>query len=110
MNCKPNDLAIIYRSDGKGLVKDVGDACIGHPVTVKYLRPPIGDGGCTSKLVWEIEKPFTVSVRGREFVILGIEDYCLRPIRDPGDDAQDETLRWKDVPLPAAIQPELIGT
>lgn len=31
----------------------------------------------------------------------------LRPIRDPGDDAQDETLAWKPVPLPV-IQPELL--
>ena len=25
-------------------------------------------------------------------------DKNLRPIRDPGDDAQDETLKWLDVP------------
>jgi hypothetical protein len=27
-------------------------------------------------------------------------DSSLRPIRDPGEDAQDETLLWKQVPQP----------
>lgn len=27
-----------------------------------------------------------------------VGDEYLRPIRDPGDDAQDETLSWKPVP------------
>jgi hypothetical protein len=27
-----------------------------------------------------------------------INDVCLRPIRDPGEDAKDETLSWLDVP------------
>jgi hypothetical protein len=25
-------------------------------------------------------------------------DWCLRPIRDPGDDARDQTLDWLQVP------------
>jgi hypothetical protein len=27
-----------------------------------------------------------------------VADACLRPIRDPGDDASDETLEWLPVP------------
>jgi hypothetical protein len=30
-----------------------------------------------------------------------IEDRRLRPIRDPGDDAVDETLQWVGAPKPA---------
>lgn len=29
---------------------------------------------------------------------VGTYDACLRPIRDPGEDAQDQTLQWLDVP------------
>jgi hypothetical protein len=33
---------------------------------------------------------------GRE--INGVADLALRPIRDPGEDAKDETIQWKEVP------------
>jgi hypothetical protein len=97
MNCKPGDLAVIFRSDGHGLGKAVGDACIGHHVVVTRLRPPLGEGNCTTGLVWHIERPVVVSVGGEEFSVIGVEDHCLRPIRDPGEHAVDEMLR----PLPA---------
>ena len=98
MNCKPGDLAVIVRSTGHGFARKVADACIGHYVVVEYLRPPAGDGKCFG-LVWKIAKPFAVFVDGNSFEIIGVEDECLRPIRDPGDDAQDETLSWLPVPI-----------
>jgi hypothetical protein len=98
MNCKPGDFAYIYRTDGDGLAREIGAACLDRFVVVKYLRPPVATNNCLSGLVWEIAEPFHVQVRGVWYKIIGIEDHCLRPIRDPGEDAQDETLQWLDVP------------
>lgn len=35
--------------------------------------------------------------------VLPFPDDILRPIRDPGDDARDETLSWKPLPLPEIV-------
>lgn len=35
---------------------------------------------------------------GSSHMFAAIADKFLRPIRDPGDDAQDESLSWKKVP------------
>lgn len=32
-----------------------------------------------------------------------VPDSHLRPLRDPGEDAQDETLSWLPVPLPELV-------
>jgi hypothetical protein len=82
MNCKPGDLAIIVRS-----------RYVGRIVVVKTLEP--------NYQFWEFSadswrtEPILRDLLGRE---VPCPDSYLRPIIDPGEDAQDETLSWLDVP------------
>lgn len=76
MNCRPGDLAVIVRADGM-----TGDKLIGRIVRVTTLRD-------TGKH-WNYEGPAISTVWGP---VIGLADDALRPIRDPGDDAVDETL------------------
>jgi len=80
LNCKPDDLAVIVRTHASK-----GDL-LGRIVRVKELREEITAGmGPT----WTYE-PQLVATDGRK--IFRVNDCALRPIRDPGDDAVDETL------------------
>lgn len=92
MNCKPGDLAVIVRAE---LPENIG------------LLVHVQNAGTEGEFGWEwliySDKP-TRSV----WISTGMEAYpsCdafmpdawLRPIRDPGDDAKDETLDWLPVP------------
>lgn len=78
MNCKPGDLAVIVSSQR-------GPKPIGSIVRI-LLRGPDWLGHAT----W-----LTTGARdGSDWH----RDCVLRPIRDPGDDAQDESLSWLPVP------------
>ena len=78
MNCKPGDLAVLYK------------------VTAENVRPHLGKivrclwVDARNPECWHTEPEFE---RGRS-----VYDGALRPIRDPGDDARDETLEWMPVP------------
>jgi hypothetical protein len=80
MNCKPGDLAVIVRKSKLIglLVNVVGPALDGElgVWTVEPLRPI----PCPAAGGWKCA------------------DHNLRPIRDPGEDARDETLNWLPVP------------
>jgi hypothetical protein len=96
MNCKPGDLAIVVFSvagnEGK-IVRCLRMVGQGRHVT--------GDSGPA----WEVA-PELKSVTGshRNLTL----DAYLRPIRDPGDDAVDESKAWlPPVPLPT-IEPHLL--
>lgn len=109
MNCQPRDIARIV-APYAAIARD-------RLVEVVRLMNPAGetlstpDGGiCRYKA--ESDVPCWL-VRGRipsgwgfDLSETFIADKCLRPIRDPGPDAVDETLSWKPLPLPA-IQPKL---
>lgn len=84
MNCKPGDLALIVcaYNDPQHLGKII--TCL------KWW--PDEWGGCWST------SPALHGAAGQE---IGWHDDDLRPIRDPGEDAQDEMLR----PLPAPSEP-----
>lgn len=106
MNCKPGDVAYIY--------------CPGHHldgrfVTVLDLAPTghgfrLPDGQWHANIVasdgpaWicEFAHPLKAKVVGghktvyRDALFAALQDFYLRPIRHPGDDAKDEMLR----PLP----------
>lgn len=75
MNCKPGDLAINIWSE------PTRPETLGAIVTV--VRPYTGNR--LPEADWVIEW------RGNEYAAI---DKYLRPIRDPGDDAVDETLLW----------------
>lgn len=77
MNCKPGDLAVIVR--GAAFAKYIG-------TVVRVVE--------TDGQFWSTEK----SLDGNEKYPIIIPDSCLRPIRDPGEDAQDETLSWLPAP------------
>ena len=85
MNCKPNDLAVIVRTGPKS------HHLLGRPVTVHCLEfesTTYGPG-------WTYSPPLKDS-HGRPLDFL--EDAFLRPLRDPGDDAVDEMVRWCPAP------------
>jgi hypothetical protein len=81
VNCKPGDLAIVV-------------ACPPHAANaigsiVRCVRR--WDEMSNVGPMWYVEPP----ARSGH---IGIGDRWLRPIRDPGDDARDETLTWLPVP------------
>lgn len=108
LNCKPGDLAIVIRPSLRG------QQLLGMIVRVLRAAPPndfrlpdgtlqVGGGPGS----WVIEFPRTVEVPmqyrsgkvGTRQALFGVvDDHYLRPIRDPGDDAADETLQWLGVP------------
>lgn len=89
MNCKPGDIARIIE---QGRNRDA---------LVRVLDDLECDPG-----VWRCEALQTVVAYRLNWpvgsfpagTILWGPDANLRPIRDPGDDAQDETLSWLPVP------------
>lgn len=89
MNCKQGDLAVL-------LWRSVAPEH--HGRIVQCVR---ADGPW-----WTVTPELPIAGQPGRFWS-GVHDSALRPLRDPGDDAQDETLAWKPVPLPA-IQPELL--
>lgn len=93
MNCKPGDLAVIVKSragnegrfvevvngDVERLPGDLGMASFGPLWRVRSY------GSIRSSWGWLHEE-------------FAFPDAWLRPIRNPGEDAKDETLQWKEVP------------
>jgi len=107
MNCEKGDFVMAYRASGFGLAGRVSKKLKGHFATVTHLAEPKGST-CSEKLVWAFEEPIAVEVDGVVYQVLGCADSHLRPIRNPGDDAADESKSWlPPVPLPT-INPELI--
>lgn len=100
MNCKPGDLAIV--------VRDIFfPQNIGRFVWVRALAnkddfypSPFDEPG----IHWEVEPVTVITGFDDAFVVITDEeniscpDSSLRPIRDPGEDARDETLEWLPSP------------
>ncbi len=105
MNCKPGDLAVIVR-----MRDPVARHFIGRFVVVLHAAPAhsfvLPDGYphvASPPNYWlcKFQSPIGVPIRGpgpRNTMYASIHDECLRPIRDPGDDATDETLQWLPTP------------
>lgn len=86
MNCKQGDLAIIVRSYQGNEGRIV--RCLRFVPDFRWEK-----GG---EPTWQIDVALnTVHSDARYFVA----DCQLRPIRDPGDDAKDETLNWLPAPM-----------
>lgn len=84
MNCKQGDLAVVvksYRGFEGRIVRCV--RLVGNREWVNLGVQP----------TWYVDPPFPVKDYPHH-----IADSQLRPIRDPGDDAQDESLSWLPVP------------
>lgn len=85
MNCKQGDTAYVYRVTHSDYLWMIGQV-------VKCTRLEVMDG----RAGWHLEQGITHNTTVFEW--MWVADDCLRPIRDPGDDAQDETLEWLPVP------------
>lgn len=84
LRCKPGDLCVIVRTRFPEL--------LGRLIRVTKPAPVLARG----LHAWFYEGKPLVAKTG--FVVHAAEDCCLMPIRDPGADAQDETLAWLPVP------------
>ena len=85
MNCKPGDLAVIVRSSAGNEGRMV--QCL-RLATSQELE----EANFAPLPTWVLDQPLP-TVLGA--VVHMARDEALRPIRDPGDDATDETLLWK---------------
>lgn len=108
MNCKPNDLAVVVKATHYQHV-------LGRVVTTLNTIPPGIDYKCPNGFshlplnkkfgVWwmcKFQNPIAVLMsngKWRDTFYAPVPDDFLRPIRDPGDDATDETLEWLPVPV-----------
>lgn len=86
MNCKPGDLAVIVRSHDR---RNVGKLV---RVLRTYPRAEASWWISSDSVLHGIYSDWPVGAE------VGMFDSHLRPIRDPGADAQDETLQWLPVP------------
>lgn len=84
MNCKPGDLAVVIKTE------DTEKA--GTVDKVVRVQSHFRIQGVD---YWKLAQ----AVKGRGSLMFeGLADHILRPIRDPGDDAVDETLQWLPAP------------
>lgn len=92
MRCKVGDRAICIRGEHEGKVCEIIAA--GPTYTETSTRTPLPG--------WLVSFPAPVNwgqPNGWDNLTEGwYPDAWLKPIRDPGDDAKDETLSWLPVP------------
>lgn len=110
MNCKPGDLARIIANSPivLGLTRDALVTVHAWPPVNRKGFCPAPDGtevryAADSWLV-EFMSPVIMRRLSGDYLPtkwVACRDSMLRPIRDPGDDAQDETLEWLPVPSKA---------
>ena len=86
MNCKGNELAMVKVPEGIA-----GCEHNGAIVFITSLDPDLISHGN----YWLYEGSL-LQQSGERYKC--IQDACLRPIGNPGEDAVDETLLWKKVP------------
>lgn len=101
MNCKPGDLAVIVRSFDPNAVGQLVTVLERAPEHDFWLPSGMLTGSGPDAWVVSFAAAFRTSSKfgGRLLVTHGAcRDAHLRPIRDPGEDARDETLAWLPVP------------
>lgn len=114
MNCKPGDLAVCIKHSGLTPTSPLGRFCtVLRASPLEDHRLPDGQlqigrraRGQADQVEWvvewaqEIVYPLDTGQFRRTRYGVCI-DSALRPIRDPGEDAKDETLEW--LPVPAKV-------
>ncbi len=87
MNCKPGDLAVYVgqQTHFRGTIVRCVEFLGNKPVYPSFELVPM----------WRIDREIEAS---NAAIKDWFADKSLRPIRDPGDDATDETLLWKPIP------------
>lgn len=88
MNCKQGDLAVVVKSAGNG--RSIGKIveCIRFKPGQMFVDGTRSDAWVVSPALPALHGGLTDTVR----------DEFLRPIRDPGEDARDQSLDWLPVP------------
>jgi hypothetical protein len=90
MNCKPGDLAVVLRSDETTLLGIVDKIVEVVELTTSEEGGP----------AWGVSKPIKCGCAQNCGEWLDcFPDEILRPIRDPGEDAVDQTLQWLPAPI-----------
>lgn len=112
MNCKPGDLAVIVRFNPAhphltGRIVEVIEAA---PAGVRFRLPDGRLHNPCSPQGWIVlfQNPVDMTaMRGRADGLYAVcPDFALRPLRDPGEDAVDETLLILPAPrAPAPVTP-----
>lgn len=104
MNCKPGDLAVIVKFNPAyphmtGKIVDVIEL---SPVGVWFNLPNGKSHKPCGSQSWIIKFPNPVdlsAIRGRSSSLYAVcPDHALRPLRDPGEDAEDEMLLITGLP------------
>lgn len=94
MNCKPGDLAIFVKSWSGNEGKIV--RCLRINEWRSRLGAVLSNGQrFPPEPIWDIDQALPAEDGS---IAAYAADSQLRPIRDPGDDAIDETLEWLPVP------------
>lgn len=97
MNCRPGDLARVLAPGRSISCPLCGDSAIAiKPDTLVIVTEHDG-------IAWRLQDPITVNVSLKcgAFIVArcaALHDSGLKPIRDPGDDAVDETLIYAGDP------------
>lgn len=92
MNCKPGDLAVMIRSSAGN------EGTFVHVVGSDIEGMSGSEGYPGAGWLWHCRAHRPIAGHtGFIDVEFAFPDAWLRPIRDPGDDAVDETLTWLEV-------------
>lgn len=94
MNCKPGELAVIVKSWAGNEGKIVRCLRINEWRSRQPSRLSTGEI-FPPEPTWDIDRVITAQDGS---AVAYADDSQLRPLRDPGDDATDETLEWLPVP------------
>lgn len=104
MRCEPGEIALVVCGENVGAVVRV--------IRASSLERLVQAASGIDGHVWDCEALSRLKMwRGGLIqekdampgAVVQFHDAFLRPIRDPGDDAQDESLSWLPVPMPEII-------
>lgn len=87
LRCKPGDLAVVISGINAGKIC----RCLDGGMETIQLR----SRAYVRVWLWRTDTEFVDWSGGKDPYI---QDYLLQPIRNPSEDAQDETLDWLPVP------------
>jgi hypothetical protein len=95
LNCKVGDIAVLIRSarGNEGVIA----------TCTEYLGCVAYEGGLTTPS-WAVDRRLGQTAIGSHLGV--VPDAWLRPIRDPGDEAVDQTLIDNPAPAPSVLSPK----
>ena len=104
MNCKPGDLAVVVSLGGSfAHLNDRIVEVLERAPNGPFVKLPNGACSRGGERCWIVYLPVKVAMplggETHEQTHYAVcRDENLRPFRDPGEDAQDESLQWLPVP------------